>query len=565
MMPSAIQADEVMIKVQLDGAPEGKIEILLSGLSIEQQKESKRLSLRRIKRLHEQASDELKKMLNVYGYYNVHVTSDLKQRDNTWQAHYQLELGQQVTIKTLTISIEGQAKEDGAFQSLLTDFPLQKGDVFNHVNYESAKKTLLRLAAERGYFDGEFVANKVEVNSDKNIAIILLKYHSGQRYVFAPLDYPKTVINKQLLSKLSPMKAGEPYLAAKVLKLRNNLTNSGYFKSVAVTTLFDDRQDGQVSLAIILDHELKHRYTAGLGFGTDSGARMSVGWENRYINNRGHRLSAQAKLSQVSQSVAMDYKMPFWSDKISDIGFNSEFKQEDTDSSESQSHAIGSYYKTKRWGWNEIGSLKFLNEQFDVSQDDNTSLLLIPSIAWSRTWADNTIYTKQGGQVSLSLSGASESVLSDTTFAQLVLRGKYIYSLNENGRLITRATLGTTEVSDFNYLPSSLRFFAGGDSSIRGFDYESLGPKGNDGQVEGGRYLAVGSIEYEHLFWNNWGGAIFSDFGNALNSWSDPLEYSLGVGIRWRSPIGLIRVDLAKGISESDEPIRFHVVIGPDL
>ncbi|MED5510548.1 MAG: BamA/TamA family outer membrane protein, partial [Pseudomonadota bacterium] len=180
-------------------------------------------------------------------------------------------------------------------------------------------------------------------------------------------------------------------------------------------------------------------------------------------------------------------------------------------------------------------------------------------------WADNTLYTRHGGRLSLSLSGASEALLSDVTFGQVVLRGKYIRSIGENSRIITRAAVGATEVNDFEQLPSSLRFFAGGDNSIRGFDYQSLGPEGDDGEVEGGRYLAVGSLEYENMFLGDWGGAVFTDFGNAYNSFSDPIEYSVGVGVRWRSPVGLIRVDLAKALSDTDESIALHIVIGPDL
>lgn len=560
-----VHANEVNIDVQLEGAPEGKTAILLSGLSIVRQQTSSRLSPRRIERLHEQAADELKQMLTVYGYYNVHVDSKLDFIEPTWHAHYQLDLGKQVILDKVTVTIEGQAIDDEEFQALQSDFPLKRGDIFNQQQYEAAKKTLLRLGAERGYFDGELVEHKVEVEPLKNTATAVLIYQSGQRYQFSAIDYPNTVVGANLLAQLTPMQQGQPYLAAKVLKLRNNLTNSGYFKSVSVRTLIDERQDGEVALAISLEPESKHRYTAGLGFGTDSGARLSAGWKNRYVNSRGHRLSADAKLSQVTNSVALDYQMPFWSATISDIGFNAEMKQQETDTSNSKSVAVGSYYKTKRWGWNETGAIKFLNENYDVSQDDNTSLLLIPSIAWSQTWADDTIYTKQGGRLSLALSGASESVLSDTTFTQVVVNGKYIYPLMEHGRFISRASFGATAVSDFNLLPSSLRFFAGGDSSIRGFDYQSLGPKGSDGKVEGGRYLAVGSIEYEHMIWNNWGAAVFSDFGNALNNWSDPIEYSVGIGVRWRSPIGLIRVDVAKGYSEPGAPIGFHVVIGPDL
>ena len=292
-----------------------------------------------------------------------------------------------------------------------------------------------RLAAERGYFDGELTEHRVEVSLANNKATIYLVYQSGVRYVFSKTVFPKTVINNELLLKLSPIKQGAPYLASKVLALRSNLNNSGYFNSVSVTTLIDERQNGVVPLAISLEPETQYRYSAGLGFGTDSGARASLGWENRYVNNRGHRFSAGTKFSQIGNSLS-DYQMPFWSPKISDVGFNAEFKNKDTDSSESRSFAVGSYYNTDRWGWNETGSIKFLNENFDVSEDDNTSTLVIPSIAWSKTWADNSIYTRQGGRLSLSLSGASEAVLSDTTFAQMVLRGKYIQSIGEKGRFI---------------------------------------------------------------------------------------------------------------------------------
>ncbi len=560
------QADDVKIKVQLSGAPEGKTETLLSGLSIVRQQNSARLSARHIRKLHDESATELTQMLQVYGYYNVKITSKLEQvSDEKWLADYQLELGEQVKLDQVVVTLDGQAIDDVEFKKFINNFPLKPADAFNHEAYEAAKKSLLRIGAERGYFDAELTTHKVEVNKEINTASIYLNYSSGDRYYFSEIQFPPTVLTNELLLRLTPIKAGEPYLASQVLKLRNNLTNSGYFDGVAVRTLIDERHDGKVALDISFEPDARQRYTAGIGFGTDSGPRIGLGWENRYINKRGHRLSADAKFSQVTNSIAMDYRMPFWSETISDIGFNTEFKQQNTDISESTSFAIGSYYKTKRWGWNETGALKLLNENYEVSLDSNTSLLLIPSISWARIWADDTIYTKHGGRLSLSLSGASESVLSDTTYGQAVLRGKYIHSFTENGRFITRGTLGVTEVTDFTKLPSSLRFFAGGDSSIRGFDFESLGPLGDDGLVEGGRYLAVGSVEYEQMIVGNWGAAIFSDFGNAMNSWDDPLEYSVGVGARWRSPIGLIRIDVASGLSADNNPIGIHVVIGPDL
>lgn len=565
LLSFSLRAEDSKIAVTVEGVEKSLAETLLLGLTIERHKDSERLSQRYVEKLHQSSFDELRNMLTVYGYYSPDITGELTLSDTVWQATYQIETGEPVLIETVDVQLKGDAENDEEFQSLLESFPLAAGQQLNHNKYEDAKKSLLRLAASRGYFDGELTRSEVQVYPEKKTATVYLYYESGVRYRFDAIDYPDTVVGDRLLKKLQPIEAGDAYSDSDVLSLRNNISNSGYFDVVSVRTLREQRADGRVPLQITLVEKPKHLYTAGLGYGTDTGVRLGLGWENRYINDRGHRLQTDARLSQVENSLSADYVMPFWSETINSIGFNTEFKQQDTDTSESQSYAVGSYYQRQRFGWDETGSIKLLQEDFDVSDDSESALLLIPGISWSRTWADNTLYTRHGGRLSLSLSGASESLLSDISFGQVTLRGKYIRSVGESSRIITRAAIGATEVSDFEQFPSSLRFFAGGDSSIRGYDYQSLGPEGDDGEVEGGRYLAVGSIEYENMFLGDWGGAVFTDFGNAYNSFSDPIEYSVGIGVRWRSPVGLIRVDVAKGLSDTDEGIALHIVIGPDL
>lgn len=558
-------ADPIKVTVTINGVDSSLAKTLLNGLSIEKQKESERLNKRYLEKLYKAAPEELSTMLTVYGYYQPKISSELKQGKDNWQAIYTIDLGEPVKLALVDVVFNGEAAEDPEFIKLKKAFPLQKDQQLNQQQYEAAKKSILTLGMSRGYFDGKLTKSSVEVDVPKHIANVYLHYDSGVRYRFGKTLFPDTVVGEPLLDRLLPYKEGEPYLDSKALTLRKNLSNSGYFDSVSVRTQRADRHDGQVPMDISLEEKPKQLYTAGLGYGTDTGARLSLGWENRYVNKRGHRLQADAQLSQVTNTLSADYVMPFWSETINTVGFNTEYKQQDTDTSESESFAIGSYYKRERWGWDETGSIKFLQEDFDISDDSESTFLLIPGVSWSRTWADNTIYTKHGARLSLTLSGASESLLSDITFAQVVVRAKLIQAFGENNRFITRGSIGATEVSDFERLPSSLRFFAGGDNSIRGFDYQSLGPKNSEGDVVGGRYLAVGSVELEHMFLKDWGAAVFSDFGNAFNSFSDPIEYSVGVGVRWRSPIGLIRVDLAKGLSEKDEPIGLHIVIGPDL
>lgn len=559
-------SEKAAVVVDVSGVDETISKSIIEGLSIQRQRNSERLSARLVKRLHQSAPAEIRQTLTVYGYYNPDIQADLQQtEENQWQARYQIDVGEPVRITDLNIAISGAAEQDVAFQNLLADFPLKTGQRLRHARYESAKKTVLRLAAERGFFDGKFTCNKVEVNTDNNSATVCLEYESGIRYRFGEVLYPDTVVAEDLLRRLTPFKHGDGYRADKVLELRNNLNNSGYFDEINARTLPEQRADGQVPVEITVKADKKHRYSAGLGYGTDTGVRTGLGWQNRYVNDRGHRLSADMRLSEVINRIGADYQMPFWSDNIQQVGVNADFLQEDTDTSDSRSYTLGTYYQRERWGWEETGSVKLLQEDFDIADDSESALLLIPGVTLARTWADDSIYTRQGGRFSASLSGASESLLSDISFAQVVLRGKYIQGLTDNSRLITRAKIGATSVSDFEQLPSSLRFFAGGDNSIRGFDYESLGPENDKDEVVGGRYLAVASIEYENMFLGDWGGAVFTDFGNAFNQWSDTIEYSVGFGVRWRSPVGLIRVDIAQGISDEDKPFGLHIVIGPDL
>lgn len=560
-----LHAEDISTEAKLLGVDSSLASALNGGLSLNRQQKSERLNKRYIEKLYQSGFEELKTMLTVYGYYDVNITGELSHTEQVWTGTYTVKLGEPINYALIDLQLSGEAKTDKKFQALTADFPLKVGQQLNHEKYESAKKSILKLAVSRGYFDGKLTRSEVEVDTSRQQANVYLHYDSGNRYRFGKTLFPKTVVGENLLKKLIPYEAGDYYLDSDVLTLRKNLSDSGYFDSVSVRADHKARENDTVPLDISLDEKPRQLYTASIGYGTDTGARLGLGWENRYVNNRGHRFETNAKLSQVTNTLSADYVMPFWSNTINSVGFNTEYKQQDTDTSESESFALGSYYKRERWGWNETGSIKMLQENFDIADENESTFLLIPGIAWSRTWADNTIYTLHGASLSLSLSGANQSLLSDISFAQVVVRGKLIQAFGEKSRFITRASIGSTQVSDFDRLPSSLRFFTGGDNSIRGFDYQSLGPEDSKGDVIGGRYLAVGSVELEHMFIRDWGAAIFSDFGNAFNSFSDPIEYSVGIGLRWRSPVGLVRVDLAKAISETDEPIALHIVIGPDL
>jgi translocation and assembly module TamA len=217
-----------------------------------------------------------------------------------------------------------------------------------------------------------------------------------------------------------------------------------------------------------------------------------------------------------------------------------------------------------RGGWREVLSLNYQREDFQLGLTDETTGLLIPGASYAYVRTDNRVVTRHGYALQFDLRGAADRMLSDINFTQAGIKAKWIQAVSKQARVTVRTQGGTTWTDDFDKLPATLRYFAGGDQSVRGYDFEELGPRDASGEVIGGKHLVFGSLEYEQRIHGNWGVAVFFDTGNAFNSVSEGLESGAGIGLRWRSPIGMVRVDLASAISE-DNSLRLHFTLGPDL
>jgi translocation and assembly module TamA len=210
-------------------------------------------------------------------------------------------------------------------------------------------------------------------------------------------------------------------------------------------------------------------------------------------------------------------------------------------------------------------SIDALIEDFVVADTESRSRLLTPGIGWFKVDADNSLRPRRGYRLDLKLRGASDTLGSDATFAQAEASAKWITSFANNTRFLTRVRLGFTWHDEFEVLPPSVRFFAGGDNSIRGFEFESLGPVDEDGAVIGGDRLAVASIEYEIPFSASWSSAMFVDSGNAFTGTDFEARTGAGFGVRWQSPLGPIRFDIAWPVNDVEKDPRLHVSLGADL
>ena len=554
------------VSVEITGINEAMESNVRLFLSIEQQKDHPLITPGRLQRLHKKAIDEISAALQPYGYYRPVVDSSLVKSDaGEWRATYAIDPGPALPLAAFNFTINPEMAQDPEFAELLRKQTLQTGSRFDHLAYEEFKASLAKLAAERGYFDAKFTEHRIEIDLDTYVARIYLTYAGGSRYNFGEIVVRQDVLNDDLLQRLIPFARGEPYTLSKLIELQQVLNDSYYFQTVEVSAGKPAAGSNEVPIEVTLTRRKRHRYETGLGYGTDTGARARFGWQVPRVNRHGHRFNTDLEVSQRGYDLQANYRVPVLNPRTDQIVYSIGEVAEEFEDTDSTLRTLGVSLIHSRRKWRETLALTYQQEDFVSGDDAGDSTLLVPGISWSRTWGREFINVLDGLRFDLSLRGASESLVSDTDFSQLRTKLKFITSLNSRNRVIAKGEYGATSTPDFEQLPSSIRFFSGGSQSVRGYKYNSLGPTDDDGDVVGGAYLILGSIEFEHYFNDRWGVAVFYDIGNAINDLADDLEQGAGFGLRWKSPVGPVRIDLASAISSDGEPWRLHINIGPDL
>lgn len=557
---------EMNVNIEIHGVNKVIEKNVREFLSIEQQKDHALLSVGRLRYLHKKAEKEIASALQPYGYYRAEIKRELiKKTEKQWLAIYTIDPGPPILIADFNIRLSEEIKKDPKFKALLKKMTLREGEPFSHLKYENLKKEFASLAAERGYFRAQFIEHRVEINLKTYQVRVNLNFDGGIRYRFGEVLLEQTVLEPAFLQKYILFTRGQPYEQNKLIDLQQALNDSDYFNRVEVSPGQPQEASIEIPINVKLTPRKQHRYTVGLGYGTDTGARAKFGWEIPRLNKKGHRINTEAKVSEIGYSLGTQYRVPILNPRTDQMIYSAGVVNQKTTTSDSTISTVGASLNHSIGLWREIIALNYQREKYVVAGDQGLSKLLMPSINLSRTWGRNSIYTLDGLRFDINLRGASDQLLSDTSFLQIQSGIKAITSIGKYDRIIARGRLGTIITDDFHQLPSSVRFFAGGAQSVRGYAYQSLGPVDETGEVVGGQHLMIGSIEYEHSLSKKWGAALFYDAGNAYDQLDEKLEHGAGFGFRWKSPIGPVRFDFASAISQPNKPWRLHINIGPDL
>ena len=520
----------------------------------------------RVERLFHNADMNIRVALEALGFYELTIAKSLSWNDECWQASFDIAVGEPVRLREVGVVVEGEAAQDPAFQSRISAGRPVPGDILNHGYYDKYKSTLMNAANNGGYFDAEFERSQVTVDGEAKVADIDLRFQSGTRYHFGQVSFSEGIIDGNLLAGYNDIRAGDHYSAATVSNLYDALNGSTYFGSVSIRTEPVDADEKIVPVAVTLTPGSRKIYSIGVGLTTDTGPQGRLGYANRRRNDKGHQFESKLFASPVKSELTATYRWPIRDPRQEWFSIVTGVQYEDTDTSESDTYKLGILRSHNvSTSWLETRYLDFAFENFKVGDQDTSSRLIIFGINRESAKGRELSRVESGRRLSFDIRGASDSLGSDTSFLQFRSTAKWIHSLSEKTRILLRGNLGLTAQEELIELPASVRFFAGGDRSVRGYDYEALGPTDATGTVIGGSHLLTGSLEIDHSFRPKWVMAAFVDSGNAFSNSDIDFRTGAGLGIRWYSPVGPVRLDIAHPFDDPDEDFRIHISLGPDL
>ncbi|RJY18338.1 outer membrane protein assembly factor [Parashewanella spongiae] len=594
---SAVAKNEQLIEINVDGVNEQVRQNIKAYLNPLPKSKSQRRAF------IFNAKNQIRNAMESLGYYQFRSSTKLIRNEHSpWLFEISIERGSPTLINSVEIEVKGELHNDQKYIHWRSKVKLKPNERLNHGNYIDTKDQLIGLALSHGYFDAKYSTSQIVINRSLKVANIKLILDSGTRYQFGSVNFKGYTLDTNLLSQLTPFSRGDPYTTTSISKLNRELSSSGYFRNIKVIPQLSSTINETIPIKVELQNRPRH--SIDLGLGADGGGstdrnidpRVRFTWRTPQINKHGHSQETISEWSRDRPKLRTSYTIPLthplndqlkirfglFRDKYGVTQVYKPIQREfdTTDKLESEKVLIGvGRQQTLTNGWLRNYSILGMKEKYIQEDVIHSPRYFIFGINYSHTKrGDDTLDPISGFRQTYNFEYADPVFGSSIRLARLQARFKWVFTPIEDHRFVSRLDLGIniTKSDKLSKIAPSLRYFAGGDQSIRGYGYQELGPYreyiDSNGdlfrQVIGGRYLAVASIEYQYYLNKNWRLATFVDAGNAYDlSQFKPLV-SIGAGIHWISPVGPIKLDLGIGLNETETVARswrFHLTMGSTL
>ena len=520
-----------------------------------------------LERFVRQADQKALAALEPFGYYSARVVIQIETPEaEKYRLRVKVDTGQPVILSDISVSVTGHGASEASLLALASAFPLQKDSVLSHPVYEQAKLALQSRAEELGYLDAEFAVHEIRIDEAARFARITLVLQTGERYFFSDVtlegapDYPDAFLRHYLT-----FKPGDPFNYQRLAESQIQLNNSERFRRVAVMAEKQKVRDFKVPVRVSLTPAPRRSIRLGTGYGTDTGARFALRYNDMNMFHKGHELDSHLYISERLQGLATRYTIPSNRDIRTFTSLQLNLQKETITTYDSRIIAL-ELARTHSFTRQKQGTvyIKFQQEEFTISIQDSTSRYVLPGVRFSDNYYDSLIRPSRGFRYALDLRGTHKVMGSTIELLQLIGEASHILPLPWRLSLSTSAKAGISLFSDaLDELPPSLRFFAGGDQSVRGYAYQSLGPRDALGNVVGGKHLLTGCVELYRAILEDWAVSMFYNAGNAFDSFNNlSLFQAAGVGVHYYTPVGALNLSLARQIRVDDPAFRIHFTVG---
>ena len=331
-----------------------------------------------VRRLFERADEQIRAALEPFGYYGAEATGKLERPEpSQYRATVRVKPGEPVIVRKERVVVDGEAAELEAVKAALERFQPKQGERLDHGAYERSKQQIAAALANEGYVRAQLVKHRVEVVRAANSAEIDLEWNPGPRHRFGPVRYTDAQFPDKFLQRYTPWREGEFYSTEKLLELQQTLVDADYFSAVAVTPDLEHAKDAIVPVDVVLVPAKRTVYTASVYVSTDTGPGTKLGFERRWLNKRGHKLSSDVQYSTRLEDYRVQYQIPKPGRPNRTLNFGVGYRDEETDSSTSRMARAAATEVTDRWkGFTRTLGLQYLNGDFEIAEQQHSTSLL---------------------------------------------------------------------------------------------------------------------------------------------------------------------------------------------
>lgn len=572
-MPGA-HAAKAAYKVEID-APKALKDILEEHLDLSRYATRTDMSEDQFHYMVETVGDQVRQFASTEGWFDPTTKATVEGEGADRVVKIVVDAGARTLIRRVDVGVSGPAATQSPEQvaEMRKKWGLPEGNPFRQADWDKAKEDALVQLQSKSYYGAKLASSQARVEPDERAADLSAKYDSGPAYVLGPVEIEGTRRYPQrIIENVNPLREGEPYRVERLLEFQRAIQNQPYFSNVQVdleepppaesAEAAAQRQTVTAPVRVKVREYPTHRLSSGVGYTTDTGAQVEGRYSYYNLFNRAWVFDSQARIEQKRQYAFVETAMPPDSRTFRNSLYSSYERTIDIESTDVTSYRAGLKRSRSREKYDTTVSLDFYYDKLvPYGQAAQYSKALVPAFAWARRDVDNPVFPRRGNVITTQIGVAGKGLLSDATFLRLYGRIRQYVPVGNRDLFVARLELGANITSnDPALIPASLRFRAGGTDSIRGYSYQSIGTP-NGASVLPARFLGTGSLEYQHWFKPEWGAAVFWDMGTASNNLDGvKIYHGVGVGARWRSPVGPVQLDIGYGIQQKQ--FRPHISLG---